>query len=82
MPDGIRADLFAPAPCLLPHSAQAAVKPAELAPVIEADVPYGKGTLYRLFIPASDAALRTDAKSWSMAAPFALSLQYRMGFSD
>lgn len=59
----------------------AAAKPPELNSVIKAAAPYGEGTLTWLFIPAYDASLWTDAKSWSMAAPFALSLRYRMGFS-
>jgi hypothetical protein len=82
MHNGIRAGFFMLALCLFPLVAQAAVKPSELAPIIKADAPYGAGTLYWLFIPAYDATLWMDSKSWSMSAPFALSLQYRMGFSN
>ena len=58
-----------------------AVKPAEIAPVIKAPEPYGKGTMRWLLIPAYDAALWTDSTPWSMQAPFALTLKYHMSFS-
>ncbi len=81
MREGLRAGLFALALSCLPVVAQAAVKPSEISPIIKAEAAYGEGTLFWLFIPAYDAALWTDARSWSMAEPFALSLQYRMDFS-
>ena len=34
-----------------------------------------------LVVTAYDAELWTDAKTWSMEAPFALTLRYHMGFS-
>ena len=51
-------------------------KPAEIAPYIHANDPYGQGTLTKLWIHAYDATLWTDAHSWSMSAPFALTLRY------
>ena len=64
-----------------PAFAAPAAKPPEIATVIKAPEPYGKGTMRWLFIPAYDAALWTDATQWSMQAPFALSLKYHFSFS-
>jgi hypothetical protein len=64
-----------------PSFAVPAAKPSEIAPVIKAPEPYGKGTLRWLLIPAYDAALWTDAAQWSMQSPFALTLKYHMSFS-
>lgn len=55
--------------------------PAEVSSVIHAPAPYGKGSFGVLVITAYDAELWTDAKAWSMEAPFALTLQYHMAFS-
>jgi len=57
-------------------------RPPELAPYIHAAKPYGQGTLTKLWIHAYDAALWTDAKEWSMAVPFALTLHYGSDFSS
>jgi hypothetical protein len=54
--------------------------PAEIASVIHAEKPYGSGDAGVLFLTAYTATLWTDAPSWSMDAPFALTLQYGMGF--
>jgi hypothetical protein len=62
-------------------TAPALAAPAEVASVIHADTPYGKGSYKALFITAYDAELWTDAKGWSMKAPFALTQKYHMGFS-
>lgn len=58
-----------------------AAPPKEIASVIHADAPHGKGTYTALVITAYDAELWTDAAQWSMDAPFALRLRYHMGFS-
>jgi hypothetical protein len=62
-------------------SIAAAAAPAEVADVIHAEQPFGEGKYKALIITAYTAALWTDAKTWSMDAPFALSLTYAMGFS-
>ena len=56
--------------------------PAEIASVIHAATPYGAGKYSVLFITAYDAELWSDARPWSMNAPFALTLRYHMGFSS
>ena len=67
---------------LMPSAAFAqTAKPPELAPYIHAAVPYGQGTLTKLWIHAYDATLWTDASTWSMDAPFALSLRYGTDFN-
>lgn len=66
---------------LLLWVAPAMAAPAEIASVIHAEAPYGKGSYGAIIITAYDAELWTDAARWSMAAPFALTLHYRMGFS-
>jgi hypothetical protein len=55
--------------------------PREIAAVIHADAPHGKGSYTVLVITAYDAELWTDAAQWSMETPFALTLHYHMGFS-
>lgn len=62
-------------------TAFAMVRPAELTPTINATKPYGSGSLTWLVFTAYDATLWTDAPQWSMNAPFALTLRYRMSFS-
>jgi hypothetical protein len=57
------------------------VKPAELENRIKAAQPRGQGTLKRLGIPIFHASLWTDAASWSMDAPFALSIRYARSFA-
>jgi hypothetical protein len=59
----------------------ALASPNEVASVIHAGQPYGKGSYGVLVLTAYDAELWTDATQWSMAQPFALTLHYHMGFS-
>jgi hypothetical protein len=66
---------------LLLFTVPALAAPAEIAGVIHADAPYGKGSYGAVIITAYDAELWTDAAAWSMDAPFALTLHYHMGFS-
>ena len=54
---------------------------AEIASVIHAATPYGKGSYAFLLMTPYDAQLWTDAPHWSMEAPFALTLRYHMDFS-
>ena len=61
--------------------ASASTRPMELGTTITATQPYGSGKLTWLVFTAYDATLWTDAPQWSMNAPFALTLSYRMGFS-
>lgn len=61
--------------------ASASTRPLELGNTITASQPYGSGRLTWLVFTAYDATLWTDAPQWSMNAPFALTLRYRMGFS-
>ena len=72
--------LLMAAPVMLTGPAMAA--PAEAGSVIHAATPYGSGKYAVLFITAYDAELWTDAARWSMAAPFALTLRYHIGFSS
>ena len=62
-------------------AAPALAAPAEIASVIHAEAPYGKGSYGVLVMTAYDAEIWTDAKTWSMDGPFALTLRYHMGFS-
>lgn len=55
--------------------------PREIMPVIHADKPYGQGAFTVLVITPYDAELWTDAATWSMDTPFALTLRYHMGFT-
>ena len=57
-------------------------KPPEIATTIHAAAPYGEGTYSWMWIKAYDASLWTDANPWSMQAPFALTLHYRMHFTS
>lgn len=59
----------------------AAVRPSELEGSIAAQKPYGTGSLTWLFLTAYEASLWTDAPTWSMDAPFALTLKYSMSFT-
>ena len=59
----------------------ASTRPPELGNTITAEQPYGSGQLRWLVFTAYDAALWTDAPRWSMNAPFALTLRYRMSFT-
>lgn len=61
--------------------ASAMTRPSELGSTINATAPYGSGKLTWLVFTAYDATLWTDAPQWSMNAPFALTLRYRMSFS-
>jgi hypothetical protein len=56
-------------------------KPPEVGAVIHAGAPIGEGTYRKMMLNVYDASLWTDAPSWSMSAPFALSLHYRMDIS-
>lgn len=55
--------------------------PAEVADVIHATQPYGKGSYRFLMMSAYSAQLWTDADRWNMDVPFALTLTYDMHFS-
>jgi hypothetical protein len=66
---------------LLLGAVPAFAAPAEVSSLIHAQTPYGQGSYGVLVVTAYDAALWTDAKAWSMKAPFALTLHYHMGFS-
>jgi hypothetical protein len=61
--------------------AAAMARPSELGGEINAAKPYGSGSLSWLVFTAYDATLWTDAQQWSMNAPFALTLRYRMSFT-
>jgi hypothetical protein len=63
-------------------TAAAMTRPTELGGAINATKPYGSGSLTWLVFTAYDATLWTDAPQWSMSAPFALALQYRMSFTS
>jgi hypothetical protein len=56
-------------------------KPPEVAKAIKAESPYGQGDLTKFFIHAYDAYLWTDAKAWSYAEPFALTIIYHYDFT-
>jgi hypothetical protein len=60
----------------------AADAPPEIVPYIKAQTPYGSATVTRMMIRVYDATLWTDAKPWSMHAPFALTLRYGFHFSS
>lgn len=62
-------------------TAAAMSRPTEIAGAINAPKPYGSGSLTWLVFTAYDATLWTDAPQWSMSAPFALTLRYRMSFT-
>lgn len=62
-------------------AALAMTRPAELDGSIASQKPYGSGSLTWLFFTAYDASLWTDAGVWSMDAPFALVVVYRMSFT-
>lgn len=61
--------------------AWAAIRPSEISGVIDAPKPYGTASLTWLFFTAYDASLWTDAPAWSMGAPFALAVTYKMSFT-
>jgi hypothetical protein len=63
-------------------TAAAMTRPTELGSAINATKPYGSGSLTWLVFTAYDATLWTDAPQWSMSAPFALTLKYRMSFTS
>jgi hypothetical protein len=56
-------------------------RPTEINGAISSSKPYGSGSLTWLVFTAYDATLWTDAPQWSMSAPFALTLRYRMSFT-
>ncbi len=62
-------------------AAAASARPGELNGTISAERPYGTASLTWLFLTAYEASLWTDAKAWSMEAPFALSITYSMSFT-
>jgi hypothetical protein len=62
-------------------TAAAMTRPLEIGGTIDAAKPYGSGSLTWLVFTAYDATLWTDAPQWSMNAPFALTLTYRMSFT-
>jgi hypothetical protein len=55
-------------------------KPAEVGDYIKSNTPYGQGTLHKLFMKVYETSLWTDARTWSMSKPFALSIRYEMNF--
>jgi len=63
-------------------TAAAMTRPVEIGGAINATKPYGSGSLTWLVFTAYDASLWTDAQQWSMSAPFALTLRYRMSFTS
>lgn len=65
---------------LLLAAAPALAAPAEIAAVIHAKTPIGQGDAGALFLTAYKASLWTDAPAWAMEKPFALTIQYDMGF--
>lgn len=65
----------------LAAAGMAMTRPLELGNTITATKPYGSGSLAWLVFTAYEATLWTDAPQWSMNAPFALTLRYRMGFT-
>lgn len=75
----MRKIIFAVLLMLAPASAYAE-KPAEVAPYIKADLPYGEASLSKFMFHIYDASLWTDASLWSMEKPFALRLKYGMNF--
>ncbi len=56
------------------------VAPVEITGTIHASAPYGSGRMSFLLLTVYTATLWTDAPSWSMDAPFALTLTYAMSF--
>lgn len=66
----------------LAGAAMGMTRPLELGSTINATKPYGSGSLTWLVFTAYDATLWTDSTQWSMNAPFALTLLYRMGFTS
>lgn len=69
------------AAALLIAPASAAEKPPELTGIIQANAPYGEGSLSWLIFTAYDATVWTDAATWSMSTPFALTLRYDIAFT-
>ncbi len=67
---------------LLLASGPALAAPAEVGKIIRAEKPYGEATASALFIKAYTATLWTDASSWTMARPFALTIRYEMNFDS
>jgi hypothetical protein len=67
---------------LLAMPALAGAPLPELNGTLKNETPYGTGALTWLWMTAYDAELWTDAESWSMESPFALSLTYHMAFSS
>ncbi len=65
---------------IVPCFAALADAPAEVAPYIKANKPYGAGSLSKLVFHVYDATLWTDAAEWSMKKTFALRLTYAMNF--
>ena len=76
-----RVVLAAVALIALSVTAAAMTRPTEISGAINSTKPYGSGSLTWLVFTAYDATLWTDAPQWSMSAPFALTLRYRMSFT-
>jgi hypothetical protein len=57
-------------------------KPPEIKSAILSNQPYGEGRLNWMLLHVYDSSLWTDAKEWSYAEPFALSITYRMHFTN
>lgn len=66
---------------LLAAPAHAAERPTELNGVFTAESPYGTADFNWMWMDVYTSHLWTDAKNWSYAAPFALSITYDMNFS-
>jgi hypothetical protein len=65
-------------PALAGSGAPLMAKPAEVGQYVKASKPYGQGELHKLFFHVYDSALWTDAPTWSMKSPFALTIRYRL----
>jgi len=66
---------------LLPAIGFAYEKPVEIKDNFTSDSPYGEGVLHFMWLNVYDASLWTDARTFSYAKPFALSITYHMNFS-
>ena len=65
----------------LPALAASPARPPELEGKIAATAPYGAGSFSKMLLHVYDAALWTDAKTWSADTTYALEIRYAMNFS-
>ena len=68
-------------PALAGEKAAFMSKPPEVNTYVKAGMPYGQGTLHKLFMKIYETSLWTDARQWSMNSTFALCIRYEMNFS-